>query len=51
LGSYRYAVANLGALSAEALFARFLRIVGQIDFHPRGQAPSEESALERSPGD
>jgi hypothetical protein len=39
LGSYRYAVFNMGAESAEALFARFHRICGEITFHPRGHRP------------
>ena len=36
LGSYRYAVFNLGAATLEGLFARFHRICAQIDFHPHG---------------
>lgn len=36
LGSYRYAVFNVGAASPEALHARFADLCRQIDFHPRG---------------
>jgi hypothetical protein len=36
LGSYRYAVMNLGAPSLAELFAAFERIRSDIDFHPRG---------------
>jgi hypothetical protein len=51
LGSYRYAVFNFGAPTAEALFARWRRIVEQITFRPLGHALPEEPAFERSPGD
>jgi hypothetical protein len=51
LGSYRYAVANFGASTTEALFARFVRLVEQITFHPPGQRLPDEAELERSPGD
>jgi biotin carboxylase len=51
LGSYRYAVVNIGAPTAEALFARFRRIAEQITFHPSGHVMPAEPALERSPGD
>jgi hypothetical protein len=53
LGSYRYAVFNLGAASVEDLFARFRELCAQVDFHPRGHraAAIDEPALERSPGD
>lgn len=37
LGSYRYGVFNIGAASVDEMFARFRRICGDIDFHPRGQ--------------
>ena len=52
LGSYRYAVFNLGAATTEALFARFLGLCAQLTFHPRGQPlAADEALLERSPGD
>jgi hypothetical protein len=52
LGSYRYAVFNLGAATVEALHARFRALCAQVDFHPRGHLVAfEESLLERSPGD
>ena len=52
LGSYRYAVFNLGAPTVEALHARFRALCAQIDFHPRGhRAALEVTLLERSPGD
>ena len=35
LGSYRYAVINLGAATPADLFAAFERIRADIDFHPR----------------
>ena len=34
LGSYRYAVFNVGAGSEDGLFARFDRLCADIDFHP-----------------
>lgn len=34
LGSYRYAVFNLGAPTLESLFGRFHRICAQVGFHP-----------------
>lgn len=36
LGSYRYAVFNVGAPSLEDLFARYRRLSAEITFHPRG---------------
>jgi hypothetical protein len=39
LGSYRYAVFNLGAPSVPGLFERFHRLCAQVTFHPRGHAP------------
>ena len=44
LGSYRYGVLNIGAVTLEELFARFHRLCAQIDFHPRGH---ELPAIER----
>jgi hypothetical protein len=38
LGSYRYAVFNLGASSEQALYERFRRLCAEVTFHPRGQA-------------
>jgi hypothetical protein len=43
LGSYRYAVFNVGAASAEELFARFHRLCGAIDFHPPGHRPAQDA--------
>jgi hypothetical protein len=37
LGSYRYAVANVGAQSLRELFAAVARIHADIGFHPEGQ--------------
>ena len=46
LGSYRYAILNLGGATLEELFARFHRICAQITFHPRGHAlPNLEALL------
>jgi hypothetical protein len=38
LGTYRYAVINLGATTPAELFSAFERIRADIDFHPREQA-------------
>jgi hypothetical protein len=38
LGSYRYAVFNLGAPTEERLFERFRRLCAQVTFHPPGHA-------------
>ena len=38
LGSYRYAVFNLGAATEAGLFERFRRLCAQVTFHPRGHA-------------
>lgn len=38
LGSYRYAVVNLGAPTLAELFSAFERIRTDIDFHPRSRA-------------
>jgi hypothetical protein len=52
LGSYRYAVFNLGAPSPDALFARFRRLCGEVTFHPFGHRLHDpEPAFERFPGD
>src|SRR5258706_14337685 len=52
LGSYRYAVFNVGAPTLEALFARLRHLCAQITFHPPGHSlPDEEPLLGRSPGD
>lgn len=52
LGTYRYAVANMAARSAEELFAAYRRVVDDIDFHPARHAlPSVEQMLGDSPGD
>jgi hypothetical protein len=53
LGSYRYAVFNVGAPTLEELFARYRRLSSDIDFHPRGHRHPdvamllEEAAAER----
>jgi len=52
LGSYRYAVFNLGAPSLAALHERFGRLSAQATFHPRGhRVAADEPLLERSSGD
>lgn len=52
LGSYRYAVMNLGAPSVEALFARFHGLAEEITFHPAGhRLAGPEPAFGRSTGD
>lgn len=53
LGSYRYAVFNLGAPTADALFGRFRRLCEQVTFHPAGlDLPAiPEPAFERLSGD
>jgi biotin carboxylase len=45
LGSYRYAVANLGAGSVEELFASYHRIHRDIGFHPEGRAAPRIDAM------
>ncbi len=40
LGSYRYAVFNVGAASLDELFARERRMSAEITFHPRGRLPA-----------
>jgi len=46
LGTYRYAVANVGASSPEALYRAYRRISDSIDFHPAGhRAPSVDEML------
>ena len=52
LGSYRYAVFNLGAPSVAALFERFRGLCRQVSFHPRGHlaALAGEALLESSSG-
>jgi hypothetical protein len=46
LGSYRYAVLNMGAASLGELFARFAAICDEIGFHPNGhKAPSIEALV------
>ena len=51
LGSYRYAVFNLGAPSLAELFARFAAIRDEITFHPRGHvAPSVEDLVADATG-
>lgn len=38
LGSYRYAVFNVGGAGVEEILARFAALCADIDFHPRGFA-------------
>jgi hypothetical protein len=45
LGSYRYGVINLGAASLEAMFARFHRLCGEIDFHPASHRAPDVALL------
>ena len=53
LGSYRYAVFNVGAPSLEELFARYRRLSSEITFHPvghrlpEGEVEFEDTASER----
>ncbi len=53
LGSYRYAVLNMGAASLAELFRRFGAICDEIAFHPRGhKAPNIDALVaEASAGD
>jgi ATP-grasp domain len=52
LGSYRYAIANLGAATIEAMFHHFDRICADIDFHPAShRRPSVESMLAQGASD
>ena len=48
LGSYRYAVFNLGGRTEDEMFARFRRICADIDFHPAAVRVADvaEPALE-----
>jgi hypothetical protein len=45
LGSYRYAVFNLGAATEAGLFERFRRLCAQVTFHPRGHVLFDLDAL------
>jgi hypothetical protein len=45
LGSYRYGVVNLGALSLEAMFARFHRLCEEITFHPASHRAPDVAML------
>jgi biotin carboxylase len=52
LGTYRYAIANLGARTLQELFAAYRRVYADIDFHPPGhEPPSVEELLARAAGD
>ena len=52
LGSYRYAVLNLGAPTVGALQERFRRLCAEITFHPEGHRLWElEPRFAREPGD
>lgn len=52
LGSYRYAVLNLGAPTVGALQERFRRLCAEITFHPEGHRLWElEPVFAREPGD
>ena len=45
LGSYRYAIFNLGARSLEEMFARFHRLCAEVSFHPRSHEAPDIAAL------
>ena len=51
LGSYRYAVFNLGAPTQAGLFERFRRLCAEVTFHPHGHALPELEALAGPAGD
>ncbi len=52
LGTYRYAIVNLGAPSTQELFAAYHRVCSDIDFHPPGhEPPSLEEMLASAAGD
>ena len=51
LGSYRYAVANLGASSPAALAAAYRAIHRDIGFHPRGRLAEPEAATAEAAAD
>ncbi|MBZ0248579.1 MAG: hypothetical protein K8F93_02885, partial [Burkholderiales bacterium] len=51
LGSYRYAVANLGAASPESLAAAYRAIHRDIGFHPRGRLDVPEAMLGEAAAD
>jgi hypothetical protein len=51
LGSYRYAVFNLGAPTAQALLERFRELCAEVRFHPRGHAFSILDPAMRATGD
>jgi hypothetical protein len=51
LGSYRYAVFNMGAPTAQALLERFRELCAEVRFHPRGHAFSILDPALRATGD
>jgi hypothetical protein len=52
LGSYRYAVFNLGAPTVDGLHERFRHLCAEVTFHPRGHAAWQfEPLLSRGQGD
>lgn len=51
LGSYRYAVLNLGAATASALLERFRHLCTELTFHPAGHALGELDPALRATGD
>lgn len=52
LGSYRYAIVNLGGAGERDLFTAYHRVCADIDFHPRGrELPTLESLLAEASGD
>ncbi len=51
LGSYRYAVLNVGARSLAALSARAQRVCAEIDFHPAGYRADAEALAAHALGD
>jgi hypothetical protein len=51
LGSYRYAVFNLGAATVPALQERFRRLCSEVTFHPGGHPLGELAPALRATGD
>ena len=52
LGSYRYAVFNLGAPTVDGLYERFRHLCAEVTFHPRGHGAWQfEPLFSRGQGD
>jgi hypothetical protein len=51
LGSYRYAVFNLGAPTMDGLFERYRHLWDEVTFHPRGRLRELEPFAGRATGD